>query len=120
MIMKKLISLLIGCSLALAGAALAQQPVDEQSTKSKSKRAPEKAQTTQAKPSANAVQPQGGPAKQAGAMKERGGAMNEHGAMNQPGAGKGQKTHVGPESASGPKTNVATKPTGEMTNEPGA
>jgi len=39
-IMKKLTSLLIGCSLALAGAALAQQPVEQQSP-SKGKRAPE-------------------------------------------------------------------------------
>ena len=62
--MKKLISLLIGCSLALAAAALAQQPVEEQSTKSKSKRAPEKARTTEAQPGAKAAKPQGGPAKQ--------------------------------------------------------
>ncbi len=45
--MKKLTSLLIGCSLALAGAALAQQPVEQQSP-SKGKRAPEKAHATQA------------------------------------------------------------------------
>ncbi len=109
--MKKLISLLISCSLALAGAALAQQPVEEQPP-SKGKRAPEKAQTTQAQPGANAVQPQGGPAKQTGAMKERGGAMNERGAMNQPGAKKGQKTHVGPESANAAETNVPGKSTG--------
>ena len=53
-IMKKLTSLLIGCSLALAGAALAQQPVEQQSP-SKGKRAPEKARATQAQPGANAA-----------------------------------------------------------------
>jgi Putative peptidoglycan binding domain len=110
MIMKKLISLLIGCSLVLAGAALAQQPVEEQPP-SKGKRAPEKAHATQAKPGANAVQPQGGPAKQTGAMRERG-AMKERGAMNQPGAKKGQKTQVGPESANAAETNVPGKSTG--------
>src|SRR5438093_1570752 len=47
--MKKLTSLLIGCSLALAGAAMAQQPVEQQSP-SKGKRAPEKARTTAAPP----------------------------------------------------------------------
>jgi len=38
--MQKLTSLLIGCSLALAGAAMAQQPVEQQSP-SKGKRARE-------------------------------------------------------------------------------
>src|SRR5207302_478034 len=73
-IMKKLTSLLIGCSLALAGAALAQQPVEQQSPPSKGKRAPEKAHATQAQPGANAAKPQEKPAKQTGAMKESAGA----------------------------------------------
>ncbi|PYJ31577.1 MAG: hypothetical protein DME79_09920 [Verrucomicrobia bacterium] len=109
-IMKKLTSLLIGCSLALAGAALAQQPVEQQSP-SKGKRAPEKARTTEAQPGANTVKPQERTAKQTGAMKERG-AMNERAVTNQPGAGKGQKTHVGPESANAAETNVPGKSTG--------
>src|SRR5438093_233419 len=84
--MKKLTSLLIGCSLALAGAALAQQPVEQQSP-SKGKRPPEKTHAaTQAQPGANAVKPQERPAKQTGAMKEPG-ATNERGATNAPGAG---------------------------------
>ena len=83
---------------------MAQQPVEEQPP-SKGKRAPEKAQTTQAKPRTNAVQPQGGPAKQTGAIKERG-------AMNQPGAKKGQKTQMGPQSANAAETNVPGKSTG--------
>src|SRR6267154_6440005 len=103
-IMKKLIGLLIGCSLALAGAALAQQPVEQQSP-SKGKRPPEKAHATQAQPGANAAKPQERPAKQTGAMNERR-TTTEHGAMNEPGAEKGQKTHAGHEPANAPETNV--------------
>jgi len=117
-IMKKVTSLLIGCSLALAGAALAQQPVEQQSP-SKGKRAPEKAHATQAQPGTNAAKPQERPARQPGAMKERG-AVNERAATNQPGAEKGRKTHAGQESANAPETNAPTKSTGETANEPGA
>jgi Putative peptidoglycan binding domain len=117
-IMKKLISLSIGCSLALAGAALAQQPVEQQSP-SKGKRAPQKAHATQAQPGENAAKPQERPAKQTGAMKERG-ATNERAATNQPGAEKGRKTHAGRESANAAETNVSGQPTGEATTEPGA
>ena len=114
-IMKKLTSLLIGCSLALAGAALAQQPVEQQSP-SKGKHPPEKAHATQAQPGANAAKPQERPATQqgathqhgtahdAGAMKEQG-AAHEHAATNEPGAGKGHKTPAHEESATAPKTN---------------
>ena len=116
-IMKKLISLSIGCSLALAGAALAQQPVEQQSP-SKGKRAPQKAHATQAQPGENAAKPQERPAKQTGAMKERG-ATNERAATNQPGAEKGRKTHAGRESANAAETNVSGQPTGEATTEPG-
>jgi len=117
-IMKKLISLSIGCSLALAGAALAQQPVEQQSP-SKGKRAPEKAHATQAQPGVNAAKPQERPGRQPGAMKERG-ATNQRAATNQPGAEKGQKTHAGYGPSNAPETNVPTKSTGEATNEPGA
>jgi hypothetical protein len=114
-IMKKLTSLLIGCSLALAGAALAQQPVEQQSP-SKGKHPPEKAHATQPQPGANAAKPQERPATQqgathqhgtahdAGAMKEQG-AAHEHAATNEPGAGKGHKTPAHEESATAPKTN---------------
>ena len=117
--MKKLTSLLIGCSLALAGAAWAQQPAEQQSPPSKGKRAPEKTHAAEAKPGANAPQPQGGPARQTGAIKERG-APSERGAMNQPGAEKGQKTHAGHGPANAAETNVPAKSTGEATTEPGA
>jgi Putative peptidoglycan binding domain len=118
--MKKLTSLLIGCSLALAGAALAQQPVEQQSP-SKNKQPPEKSHATQAHPNVNAAQPHAPAAKQheqRGGMKEQGathqpgainahGATHEHAATNEPGAGKGQKAPVHQESATAPKTNVS-------------
>jgi hypothetical protein len=107
--MKNLISLLIGCSLALSGAALAQQPIEQQSP-SKGKRPPEKARATEAKPGANAAKPEETAAKQ-------------RGAMNEPGAGKGRKTPASQESATGPgttETGVSGQPTGGPTNEPGA
>ena len=120
--MKNLTSLLIGCSLALAGAALAQQPVEQQSP-SKGKRAPEKAHATEAQPGPNAAKPEAPAAKQHGAMKERGapneraatnepGAMKERGATNQPGAEKGRKAHARRESANAPETNVSEQPAG--------
>jgi hypothetical protein len=110
--MKKLTSLLIACSLALAGAALAQQPVEQQSP-SKKKHAPEKTHPAEAQPKPNAAKPQAPAAKQHGAMKEHG-ATHEHGATNEPGAGKGQKAPANQESA--PGTNVS----GGATTEPGA
>ena len=111
--MKKLISLLIGCSLALAGAALAQQPVEQQSP-AKGKRAPEKARATEAKPAPNAAKPQEKPAKQPGAIKERG-ATTERGATNEPAAGKGKKAPASPESATAPETNVSGQREGAPT-----
>lgn len=82
--MKKLTSLLIGCSLALAGAALAQQPVEQQS-QSKNKHAPEKTHATEAQPKPNTAKPEAPVANQHGAMKEHG-ATNEQGAMKERGA----------------------------------
>jgi hypothetical protein len=122
--MKKLTSLLISCTLALAGAALAQQPVEQQSP-SKNKRAPEKAHAPQAQPRPNATKSEAPAAKQHGAIKERGAthepnAMKERGATqergaNEPGAGKGQKTPASHEPATAPKTNVSGEPAGAQT-----
>ena len=94
-IMKNLTSLVIGCSLALTGAALAQQPVEQQSP-SKNKHAPEKSHPAEAQPKANPAKPEAATArtrvwrdtgpKQHGAMKEQG-AAHEHAATNEPGAG---------------------------------
>ena len=114
-IMKKLTSLLIGCSLALAGAALAQQPVEQQSP-SKGKHAPEKAHPAQAHPKPNAAKPQAPPTTHQGAAQQHGaahdagatkqhGATHEHAATNEPGAGKSAKTSEHQESATAPKTN---------------
>jgi hypothetical protein len=100
--MKNLTSLLIGCSLALGGAALAQQPVEQQSP-SKNKHAPEKTHATEAQPRANAAKPEATAAKQHGAMKERG-TTNERGATNELGAGKGRKTPASQESTNAPAT----------------
>ena len=108
--MKKLTSLLIGCSLALAGAALAQQPVEQQSP-AKGKHAPEKAHATQAQPKPQAppathpgTTQQHGATHDAGAMKQQG-AAHEHAATNEPGAGKGHNAPAHQESATAPKTN---------------
>ena len=120
-IMKKLTSLLIGCSLALAGAALAQQPVEQQSP-SKGKHAPEKAHATQAHPKPNAAKPQAPPTTHQGATQQHGaahdadatkqpgatheqGATHEHAASNEPGAGTSAKTSEQQKSATAPKTN---------------
>src|SRR4029453_15365679 len=107
--MKKLTSLLIGCSLALAGAAFAQQPVEQQSPSKKKGKTP----ATEAQPGANAAKPQERPAKQTGAMRERG-PTSEPGATTEPGAGKGRKARAKQESATAPatETDVSGQPTG--------
>ncbi|KAF5406545.1 MAG: hypothetical protein Udaeo2_33810 [Candidatus Udaeobacter sp.] len=114
--MNKLTSLLIGCSLALAGAALAQQPVEQQSP-SKGKHAPEKTHATQAQPKPNAAKHEAPAATQHGAMKghpatnepgaiKEHAATHEHGATNEPGAGKGHKA-PGTRNWTAPKSNVS-------------
>ena len=110
-IMKKLTSLLIGCSLVLAGAALAQQPVEQQSP-SKGKHAPEKAHPTQAQP--NAAKPPAPPATHQGATQQHGattphGAAHEHAATNEPGAAKSHNAPPHQESATSPKTNESAQ-----------
>src|SRR5438094_4512085 len=117
--MKKLTSLLIGCSLALAGAAMAQQPVEQQSP-SKGKRAPEKTHATEAQqPKGKPAKPETPAAKQPGAMKEHG-ATTERGATTEPGAGKGRKTPASqePATAPAPERDVSGQPAGAPT--PGA
>jgi hypothetical protein len=121
-IMKKLSILLIACSLALAGAALAQQPVEQESP-SKGKRAPEKARAPQAQPKPNAAKPEASAPKQRGATKQQGvtsqpGATKERGATNEPGAGKGKKPPESQQSATAPETNVSGQWQGAPT--PGA
>ena len=112
--MKKFISLLTGCSLALAGAALAQQPNEQPTPKGKGAG---KTHAAQAQPGANATKPQERPGKQPGAMKG-GGATNQPGATNEPGAGKGRKGRAKSETATGAGTNVSGQPAASAT--PGA
>jgi Putative peptidoglycan binding domain len=96
--MKKFTSLLIGCSLALAGAAWAQQP-EEQTTPTKGKHATEQTQTTEAQPGSNAAKPEATVAKERGAGKhERAGS-------------KGQKAEMTPKSEASP--NAGTNAAGE-------
>jgi hypothetical protein len=74
--MKKFTSLLIGLSLALAGAAIAQQPTEQQ-TPTKEKRAPEKTHAAEAKPGMTAAKPEATAAKPRGARTERPGSMQQ-------------------------------------------
>jgi hypothetical protein len=99
--MKKFTSLLIGCSLALAGAAMAQQP-DQQQTPKNKKQAEEKTHAAEAKPGkpgANAAKPEATPAKQRGARNERP-------------ESKAQKAEATPKSekTTGTETNVPGQP----------
>ncbi len=95
--MKKFTSLLIGCSLVLAGAALAQPP-EEQPTP-KTKQGAEKTHAAEAKPGANAAKPEATTAKPRGARNERAGS-------------KAQNTEATPKSATstGTEPNVSGQP----------
>jgi len=106
--MNKFTSLLIVCSLALAGAAMAQQPEEQASPKEK--KGAEKTHAAEAQP-AKAAKPEATAAKQTGAMKEPG-------VTTEPGAGKGRKAHE--KSATAPGTNVSGEPAASATTEPGA
>jgi putative peptidoglycan binding protein len=94
--MKKFTSLLIGCSLMLAGAVMAQQPDEQSSEKNKKQQAQEKAHEARGKPgpNANVAKPEKGNAamKRRGAVNESAAAKvqkpeatgaKEHGTMNQ-------------------------------------
>ena len=83
--MKKFTSLLISCSLALAGAAMAQKPDEQATPKNK---AAEKTHAPEAKPGANAAKSQGR------AMKPEGAATKQHETPNAPAAVNAQKVHA--------------------------
>jgi len=104
--MKKFTSLLIGCSLALAGAAFAQQP-EEQASPKKEKPAAEKTHAAEAQPGAKAAKPEATPPKQRGARNERP-------------ESKALKTEATPKSekSAGTETNVPGQPAVSAT--PGA
>src|SRR4029077_453335 len=95
--MKRFTSLLIGCSMALAGVAMAQQPNEEASPGKKKKQGAEQTQAAQPKPNANVAKPHATP-------------VREHGAANEPVTGKGHKAHQ--ESATAQETNVSGQPAG--------
>ena len=114
--MKRFISLFIGCSLALTGAAMAQQP-EQQTSPTKKKPGAEKTQAPERQPGANAPKAQERPSRQPGAMRERG-AANERGAVNEPGAAKGRKGQPKSETGAQTGTNVSGQPAGSVT--PGA
>src|ERR1700676_5393149 len=97
--MKKFTSLLIACSLALAGAALAQQPGEQSSPTSKKQ---DTVKTDKAEPKVrgeNAAKAEATPAKQREVRSERG-------------AAKAQKTELTPKSekSAGSETNVSGQP----------
>jgi hypothetical protein len=105
--MKAFTSLLIGCSLALAGVAIAQQPNEEASPGKKKKQGAEQTQPAEAKPAATAAK------HHETAVKH--GAHNEPGATNEPGAGKGHKAHQEPATAQGAENTVSGQPAGSAT-----
>ena len=108
--MKKFTSLLIGCSLALAGVAFAQQPQqpeEQQSPAKTKKQGQEKTHAAEAKPGANAEQPEGAARKQPGARHERG-------------AGKGRKGQAGQESPAAAATTSDASAQAGATATPGA
>jgi len=106
--MKRFTSLLIGCSLALAGVAMAQQPNEEASPGKKKKQGTEQTQPAQAKPGATAAKPH------ATAVREHG-ARNEPGTMNEPAATKGRKGQPKSETSAQTGTNVSGQPAGSAT-----
>jgi hypothetical protein len=100
--MKKFTSLLIGCSLVLAGAALAQQPEQQETPKNK-KPGPEKTHAAEVKPGANTAKPE------ATAAKPR--------PRNERATSRGQKAEATPksESRAGTETNVSGEPAASAT-----
>jgi hypothetical protein len=128
--MKTLTSLLIGCSLVLAGAAFAQQPVEHQSP-SKKKSIPEKQHAPQPQPHPNAATHKGavqqhGTPQQHGTTQQHGAANQPpstqqheaaggHGAANETSTGKGHKTPTRQESATAPGSNVSGQAAGGQT-----
>ena len=93
--MKKFTSLLIGCSLALAGVALAQQP-EEQASPKKEKPTAEKTPAAGAKPGGKAAKPEA-------TAKQTGGAPP----VTEPAYGKGRKAKATEKSATAAETGVS-------------
>jgi hypothetical protein len=119
--MKKFTSLLIGVSLALAGAAYAQQPEEQSTPGAGKKQGAEKTQQAEPKTPKTHADTKAG----ANAAKPEGtvGATKETGATTEPGAGKGRKAKATEKSATsgdtGTETGVSGKTSGGVTTEPG-
>jgi Putative peptidoglycan binding domain len=98
--MKKITSLLIVCSLALAGAAIAQPP-EQQSTPTKKKPAAEKTHAAEAQPGIKAPKP-------------------HEPAVKEPGAGKHERAaSKGRDVEAAPKSEAATGTKPDVSGEPG-
>src|ERR1700736_154410 len=108
--MKKFTSLLTSCCLALAGAAFAQQPEEQQTPKGK--QGAEKTHGAEAKPGANAAKPEATAAKQRGARNQRG-ASTEQSPQGTPATPKSERR-----AGKGKETNVSGEPAASAT--PGA
>ncbi len=101
----------MGCSLMLAGAAIAQQP-DEQATPKNKKEAPAKAHGAVAKPGANVAKPQAPIVKERAAakvQKPEATVAKERGVVNDRAAAKAQKVEATrkSEKAARTETNVS-------------
>jgi putative peptidoglycan binding protein len=118
--MKKFTSLLIGCSLALAGAAFAQQPEEQSTPGAGKKQGAEKTQQAEPKTHAAEAQPGANTAKPEATAKQTG-AMKETGVTSEPGAGKGRKAKATEKSATatGAETGVSGQTGGGVTTEQG-
>jgi putative peptidoglycan binding protein len=121
--MKKFTSLLIVCSLALAGAAMAQQPEEQQSPTKKQgaeKTQPAEPKTPKtrgenlAKPEATAKTHAAETKSGANLASPEATAPTQHGAMKERGASKVPKADTATQ------TGAAGQPTGSATIEPGA
>ena len=114
--MKKFTSLLIACSLALAGAAIGQQPEEQPSPKEK--KGAKKTHATEAKPGAKTAKPETPAGKQPGAMKEPG-TMKEPGARTEPRGGNGRKGRGKDKSPTANATETGAAPATEGGPEKG-
>jgi hypothetical protein len=112
--MKKFICLLIGVSLALTGAAFAQQP-EEQASPGK-KQGTEK--TQQAEPKAPKTRAER-PAKPEATAKQTG-AINQQGVTGEQAPGKGRKGREKAATGTGTETGVSVQTGAGTTTEPGA
>src|SRR5438552_2822301 len=140
--MKKFTSLLIGVSLALAGAAFAQQPEEQSTPGPGKKQGTEKTQQAEPKApktrGANLASPEATASKQTGATNEPGTGKGRKakateksatapgaetgvsgqtgaGATTETGAGKGRKARTKSETAASTETNVSGQPTASAT-----